>query len=134
MPAPVVAAMGVLGLLVVIFGLAVIGAASRGNGSAFVVDGLTAAAAAYAAYGCWRRYAPAQYLAAAGGIALVLFGLYAAATTTVLQRLAGQQDFAYLFVILGAGLAGLVTVPTAARAWFRPLQPHVDQAQPEHRQ
>jgi len=111
--------MGILALIVIVTALAVIGAAGRGDGTEFVVYGLSAAGAAYAGYGCWMRHRTAQLVAIAEGVVLIFYGLYTIATSTVLQRLAGVQDFAYLLLFLGAGVAGLVVVPASSRSWFQ---------------
>jgi hypothetical protein len=110
--------MGILALLVIVTGLAVIGAAGRGEGAAFVGYGLTATGAAYAGYGCWMRHRSAQIIAIAEGALLVFYALYTIATATVLQRLAGTQDFAYLVLVLGVAVGGLVVVPASSRSWF----------------
>ena len=52
-----------------------------------------------------------------GGL-LILGGLALLGNMNVFQRLGGLDNFAWLIVVVGALMAGLVLIPQSARDWF----------------
>ena len=114
-PAPIVAAIAVTALIAAGFLAISANAIDTTDGQIVAAIGLGLGGLAFS---IWKGWGFAQTTTVLIGGLLILGGLALLGNMNVFQRLGGLDNFAWLIVVVGALMAGLVLIPQSARDWF----------------